>query len=421
MIAVPRRVRHGSTTGPCDSGRVAAPFSSLASRSADRPGETPGPARPGAPWLAALAGVAVSLGGLLGLLLAVVVVQTLDPDGGLGTGASAGVAGALWVLAHGGAVDLPSGPLSLAPLLLTAAVGGGLAGAGRWVARAGAVEGWLPALRAAGVLVSVHAVLVAAVGGLLPGTDGAGVAAAVLGAVVLGTLAAGWGTAREAGLVGGALDRLPGGVRPVLRGACAGALTALGLCTVVVGVAVASDAAGYAALSSSLGGAGAGAVGSLVFGLLVLPNAALAALGLAAGPGFAVGTGTLVSVHGVTLGAVPALPLLAALPDTQAVPLLAFASQVVPAAAGLVAGRTVGRLMPDAAGGSVIAGLWGLATGAVLGVLAGVGTWLGGGALGDGALSVVGAPPVATGLAVAAQAGIAAAVAATVARWRAAG
>lgn len=399
---------------------MAVPFSSLARRRADRPADASGPGRPGAPWLAALGGVAVTATGLLGLFVAVLVVQALDPDGGLSTGASLAVAGGLWLLAHGGSVGLPSGPLSLAPLLLTAAVAGGLAGTGRWVARAGAVAGRPPALRAAGVLVAVHVVLVAAVGGLLALTSGGvGVGGAVGGAAVLGALAAGWGTAREAGLVGAALDRLPGGVRPVLRGAAAGSLTGLGLCTAVVAVAVASDAEGYAALSSSLGGAGAGAVGSLALGLLLLPNAALAVLGLAAGPGFAVGTGTLVSVQGVALDAVPALPLLAALPDTQAVPLLAFASQAIPAVAGLVTGRVVGRLLPQASGGSVVAGLWGLVAGGLLGVLALAGTWAAGGALGDGALSVVGAPPVATGIAVAAQAGIAAAVAATVTRWRA--
>ena len=401
---------------------MVATSSSVANRRPERPVERHPLRRLGAGWLAALAGTAVTLAGVLGLFVAVLVVQTLDPDGGLSTGASFLVAGRLWLLAHGGAVYLPSGPLALAPLLLTAAVAGGLTGAGRWVARAGGLEGWLPVLRATGVLVGVHTALLAAVGGLLAAsTAGAGVAGGVAGAAVLGALAVGWGTAREAGLVGAALDRLPGGVRPLLRGAAAGALTALGLCAAVVAIAVAADAQGYATLASSLGGAGAGAVGSLALGVLVLPNAALAVLGLAAGPGFAVGTGTLVSVHGVTLGAVPALPLLAALPDTQAVPLLAFASQVVPAAAGLVAGRAVGRLLPDASGGSVVAGLWGVLAGGVLGVLAATGTWVAGGALGDGALAVVGAPPLATGVAVAAQAAIAAALAAAISRWRSAG
>jgi hypothetical protein len=124
-------------------------------------------------------------------------------------------------------------------------------------------------------------------------------------------------------------------------------------------------------------------------------------------------------VHGVTLGSVPALPLLAGLPDTQAVPLLAFVSQVVPVLAGLVAGGALGRHLPSAAGGSIVAGLWGVLTGLLLGVVAAAAAWVGGGSLGDGGLAVVGAPPLATGIAIAAQAGIAAAVAAAVARWRA--
>jgi hypothetical protein len=129
----------------------------------------------------------------------------------------------------------------------------------------------------------------------------------------------------------------------------------------------------------------------------------------------------LVSVHGVTLDAVPALPLLAALPDTQAVPLIAFLSQIVPAVAGLVAGATVGRWFRDDDGGSVVAGLTGIGTGVLLGLSGGVLAWLAGGSLGDGALAQVGAPPLATALAIAAQSGIAAAVAAAVSRWRALG
>jgi hypothetical protein len=123
----------------------------------------------------------------------------------------------------------------------------------------------------------------------------------------------------------------------------------------------------------------------------------------------------------VTLGSVPALPLLAALPDTQAVPLVAFVSQAVPALAGLVAGVTVGRWFTHRDGGSVVAGLAGIGTGVLLGVVSGALAFVAGGSLGDGALAEVGAPALATGIAVAAQSGIAAAVAATVTRWRALG
>jgi Family of unknown function (DUF6350) len=111
--------------------------------------------------------------------------------------------------------------------------------------------------------------------------------------------------------------------------------------------------------------------------------------------------------------------MLAALPDTQAVPLIAFVSQAIPVLAGLVAGTAVGRRLGEDHGGSVVAGLDGVLTGVLLGVAGGVLVWLGGGSLGDGALAEVGAPPIATGLAIAAQAGIAAAVAAAVTRWRA--
>jgi hypothetical protein len=396
---------------------VAALLNSLTRGSGDRSDGEGRTLRPS--WLAVLATAAVTVTGLLGLGVAVLVVQTLDPDAGLSAGASTGVAGRLWLLAQGGSVQLPSGPMVLAPLLLTLGIAWGLSRAGRWVVHATDVSGAAAAARLTAVAVGVHAGATALLAALLGLSGGSmGVPRAALGAAVLALLAAGSGVCRESGVLDAALDRLPLAVRPLLHGVLVGGLTAAGLCTAVVAVAVASDASGYAALSSALGGAGAGAVGLLALGVLLLPNAAAAVLGLAAGPGFAVGSGTFVSVHGVTLGTVPALPLLAALPDTQAVPLIAFVSQVVPAAAGLVAGVALGRRMLEAAGGSVVAGLWGLLAGVLLGVLSVAAVWAGGGSLGDGGLADVGAPPLATGIAVAAQAGIAAALAAVVARWR---
>jgi uncharacterized protein DUF6350 len=373
-------------------------------------------------WHAVAAAVAVDLAALAGLGLALVVVQTLDPSGGLGTGASLALGGRLWLLAQGGELDVGAGPLVLAPLLLTLGLAWGLSRAGRVLAALHDLSSPREAARATGLVVAVH-VLITLVLALALDEPSAhvGLLRTVAGAVVLSCAAVGWGVTRESGLLDAALDRLPGAPRPLLRGVLAGLLTAVALCTAVVAVALAADAHGYATLSGSLGGAAAGGLGLLGLGLLLLPNAAAAVLGLAAGPGFSVGVGTLVSVHGVTLGAVPALPLLAALPDTQAVPLIAFVSQAVPVIAGLVAGRTVGRWFGDDDGGSVVAGLTGLLAGVLLGVAGGAFVWIAGGSLGDGALAEVGAPAVATGIAVAAQAGIAAAVAATVARWRSLG
>lgn len=373
-------------------------------------------------WLAVVASAAVTVVGLAGLASAVVVVQTLDPSGGLPVPGSAALAGRLWLLAQGGRLDLASGPLVLAPLLLTLAIAWVLARVGRVVVRVHDLKEPRDVVRTTAVAVAVHVVLTVGLALLLasPGV-GVGFLRTAIGSLVLSVAALGWGTARESGLLDAGLDRLPGAARPMLRGVLAGLLTALALCTLVVAVAVAADARGYAAVSGSLGGAGAGAVGLLGLGLLLLPNAAAAVLGLAAGPGFQVGTGTLVSVHGVTLSPVPALPLLAALPDTQAVPLLAFVSQVIPALTGVVAGMTIGRWLTDEDGGSIVAGLTGIAAGVVLGLTSGVLTWIAGGSLGDGALSLVGAPPVPTAIAVAAQSGIAAALAATVTRWRALG
>ncbi|MGY1652688.1 cell division protein PerM [Geodermatophilus sp. SYSU D01119] len=370
--------------------------------------------------LAVAATAAVSLLGLVGLSLAVVVVQALDPSGGLPVGGSIRVAGQLWLLANGGGLDLGSGPVVLAPLLLTLAVAFGLSRVGRGVTRVAEPAGTGAAGVVVGTAVAVHALLAVL---LALAVDGPGARADLLrcaaGAAVLALVAAGWGVLRESGLAEAALDRLPGPVRPLLPAVLAGLLAAGGLCCAVVAVAVGADAAGYAAVERSLGGSGAGVLGLLALGALLLPNAAAAALGVAAGPGFSVGAATVVSVHGVSLGPVPALPLLAALPDTQAVPLLAFASQAVPALAGLVAGTVLGRRMGNDDGGSVSAGLWGLLAGALLGGASGLAVAVAGGSLGDGGLAHVGAPPVATGLAVALQAAIAAALAAAVARWRA--
>ena len=140
------------------------------------------------------------------------------------------------------------------------------------------------AARAVGILTVVHVLLTVVLALLVDAPDArVGLLRATAGATVLAMAATGWGVARESGLLDAVLDRGP--TRAVLRGVLAGLLAALAMCTAVVAVAIVSDAGGYAALSGSLGGAGAGAVGLVGLALLLLPNASAAVLGLAAGPG----------------------------------------------------------------------------------------------------------------------------------------
>ena len=381
-----------------------------------RAGERRGP---GSGWLAAATTLAVTVTGLVGLGLALVVVQTLDPDGGLPVGSSVRVAGQLWLLAGGAQLQLPSGPLRLAPLLLTAGLCWGLSRAAGSVVALRELHGGAELSRVLAVVVAVHTAVTAALA-LAVSTAGAsvGLLRPVLGAILLAVVAGGLGVLRDSGLSAAVSDRFPGPGAALGRGALAGTLALAAGCAAVIAVALADDVAGLGRLITGLGGASAGAAGQVGLSLLLLPNAVAAVMGLAAGPGFLIGAGTFVSVGGVTLGRVPALALMAALPDTQAVPLLAFVSQVLPAIAGLVAGIAVGRRLGDGDGGALTAALWGVVAGVGVGVLSGLWVLVAAGRLGDAGLAEVGAPALATGLAIAAQAGIAAAPAAAISRWR---
>ncbi|HEY9521738.1 MAG TPA: DUF6350 family protein, partial [Thermopolyspora sp.] len=73
-------------------------------------------------------------------------------------------------------------------------------------------------------------------------------------------------------------------------------------------------------LSSALSTGFIGGVLLLVVEVLYLFNAVVWGLAYIAGPGFALGTGTLVAPTGVRLGSVPALPILGVLPDSGASP-----------------------------------------------------------------------------------------------------
>jgi hypothetical protein len=130
------------------------------------------------------------------------------------------------------------------------------------------------------------------------------------------------------------------------------------------------------------------------------------------GPGFAIGAGSSVSPIGTTLGPLPAVPLLGALPASGHTFGLVWI--LVPVVAGFVAG---GLLRPrlvralGAADSALYRALGGVATGLVAGVLTGVVTGLTAGSAGPGRLAVVGPDALVVGAFAALEVGVPAIVA----------
>ncbi|HEU5473937.1 MAG TPA: DUF6350 family protein [Actinophytocola sp.] len=222
--------------------------------------------------------------------------------------------------------------------------------------------------------------------------------------VLLAAGAALAGVAWAGGLAGSALGRLdPAAGYGVRLGVLAtGVLLAGGAFVLVVGL-VASLPAAVEMLARTGNGLG-GMAGLLLLSAGYLPNGVIAATSFVAGPGFSIGVISVGSLNFSGGGAVPPLPLLAALPDRPVPwgPLLL----AVPIGAGVLIGRRVWDLAGStrdrlravaAATGVVVLCL------AVLAVVAG-------GALGGGRFDPVDLHAASLGVAVIAEVGLAAAV-----------
>ncbi len=121
--------------------------------------------------------------------------------------------------------------------------------------------------------------------------------------------------------------------------------------------------------------------------LLVLPNAALFATSYLLGPGFMVGAQTMVSPTVVVTGALPAFPLLAALPDSGTVPGWTVALMAAPPLAAALGAALAQRGRPTLRWEE--GALRGCAGGVLAGVLLGWLAQLAGGAVGPGRMQVV--------------------------------
>ena len=314
-----------------------------------------------------------------------------------------------WLVAHGVPIELADGRFGLTPLGLSVLPVLLLCRAGAWVGRTCEVT------RIRYVVAGI-AVVGAGYGGcatlvaFVSGADGAApdLLRAFVHAALLAMVAAGSGIVAMSGHGSRLWQAAPDGVRAAVCGGAAGfvALTTGG--ALMVAGSLVMHWPRLTALTDGLAPGVIGLVLLLVVNLAYVPNAAVFAGAFALGPGFAVGTGTVVAPTGVGLGPVPAFPLLAALPVGEAPPTWVMGVLCLPIAAGVVSGVVAVRRFP--AYGIDGAALRGGLAGAVGGLLFTGCAALAGGSAGPGRMAEVGPALLPTGVLAVSTLGIAGAV-----------
>lgn len=361
-------------------------------RGSARPGED-GSGRPLA-TTAALAGAAAALIGLVVCMSVALTGWFLADAGAHGDTTDALRVGAVaWLAGHGSHLVLSGTPLGVTPLAITMMVALTAFRAGRWAARKTVQpdhddRALAVAVATFGCGYLVCAVVVDVLASQAGATPVLG--RAVLGALLVSVLAGGAGLAAGSGRLTAWVDLAPGWLVDVVSGALAGVLWLVAAGAVLVTTSLLLSFNEAATVLSGLHLSVGDALSYTVVMALFAPNAALFGVAYLAGPGFAFGVGTTVSPTAVSLGVVPALPVLAALPDEGPTPGWLVLLLVVPAlAAGLGIAGALRRQRPVA---HDVAALCGAGAGFLAGVLVTILVSLAGGPLGTGRLADVGAP-----------------------------
>jgi hypothetical protein len=386
----------------------------------DRPPSTfdirPAPAPAGAAAACQAAGAS-----LLAVLAPVVLAWVVDSDG-KGTWLQAvRLSLAVWLLAQHGGLTVDGGHVGIVPLGLTLAPLAACWLGGRRMSRAldphaeaiaagasRAAPAWPPAVALASFagtycLVVAAAVLVAG----MPGAHPIGLQA-VMGAAVVSSVCGTLGAAayRHGGFTGGllrAVRTLPFPVVGWAGPALAAVAAQVAAAAVVVAGLLVLGRAHVLELHRALDPGAAGGVVLTLGQVLLLPNLVLWAAAGLTGTAVAVGSGTSVTLASSSLGPLPALPVLGALPAPGPQPRPALALLAVPVLAGVLAGillvRTKRAARPSRWTGwhRVLADIAGVGT--LAAVMMGALAWLSGGPAGPGLLAVTGPQPVLAGLA----------------------
>jgi len=385
-------------------------------------GPSPVPSGAGRPLaVTAAIGAAAAAGiGLAALTMLVLTGWIASPHAGIGLTGVLRTAALLWLIGHHVAFSLPSvGRIGMLPLGLVLLPGALLWRAGRWVVRAGGVV-QIRHVGYAALALAVPYSMVAAALALASRSAQASpsLPEAVVCPFLLALIAGGLGGARAIAPWAKISGLLPDRLRSLGAGT-AGALavlTAVG--ALLAGMSLATHMSEFRTVDTGLAPGVVGAVLLLLAQLAYVPNAIAWAVSFTLGPGFAFGTGTVIAPTGTALGQIPAIPMLAALPQgvhTAVPPSLSVAVLAVPYLAGVFGGLLTVRAAPVLT--LEAAPLWGFACGTLTGCALGVIAAFAGGPLGSGRLAAVGPSGWQVGVVAALEVGVAAAVTAGVANW----
>jgi hypothetical protein len=351
--------------------------------------------------------------GLALITVLVVVGWIAAPHARVGLPAVLRTAAALWLVGqHVGFTFRGAGRIGLLPLGLVLLPGALLWRAGRWVVRVGGVTRLRHVGYGAIALAVPYAVLTGALAvASKSATESASVPQAATWGLLLALAAGGLGGARALAPWPRLIRLLPQRQRSLVI-AVTGALAVLATAgAVLAGVSLAVHLQEAARLERALAPGAVGLVLLLLLELSYLPNGIVWAIAFSLGPGFAVGSATVVAPTGSALTRLPAFPLLAALPPGLHPAMPGWIEPTVlalPYLAGVLGGLLLVRAAPALALDA--APLWGLACGAVCGCLLGLLAAASGGPLGDGRLAAVGPSPWQVGAVSALEIGVAAAV-----------
>jgi Family of unknown function (DUF6350) len=368
------------------------------------------------------AALAAAGGGLAVLATLTLIGWITAPHVGLGGGLVGALrsAGLLWLVAHHVEVTVRgAGQIGLLPLGLVLLPAALIERAGRWMTNEGHVTS-LPQVGPAALSIAFpYAVFTGAVA-LASGTAVAAPSLwqAVMMGFLIALIAGGFGAARGLAPWRRLAARVPPRPRSVLLGmlAALAVLTAFG--AILGAASLLIHLSAYKTAVSALNPGPGGSLLLLLASICYLPNSVIWAIAYMLGPGFAFGTGTAVSPAGSSLGAVPAFPMLAALPvDARAAfpAWLGLFVLALPYLAGALAGLITVWIAPTPA--LEAAPLWGLLTGTLTALVIGLGTRLSGGPLDAGRLAQIGPSGGEVALVAVLEVGVTAALAAGAANW----